>query len=152
MRRIVSGVRLPVIAPVSLAALRLLLAAPSRAQDPDRVAEFRAALSDEDFLVPIHAAPDGATAERPGLWAGGPTFSANFHDGFVFHPVLGADHRDRLPLRWRTESVTAGGEELLSAGVKPLTHRTDWRFEYRHPGVTEAYDVSMAGVEQTFVF
>lgn len=104
--------------------------------------------------MPIHAAPTSAVpiAGAPGCQAFGASFKAAFHDGFVFDPVLGSDYPANLPWRWTTESVTAGEVVLLAAGAPPEHAHTDWRYEYRWPDLTEAYEVRAEGVEQSFVF
>ncbi|MCA8942197.1 MAG: hypothetical protein KDB80_06510, partial [Planctomycetes bacterium] len=55
-----------------------------------------------------------------------------------------------LPFAWKTTSVRVGALELVvdSASERRVD---DFRFEYRHGFVTEAYDVRADGVEQTFV-
>lgn len=107
----------------------------------------------DPWRVPIHTAPASTTLTTgaPGCHAFGEGFKASFHDGFVFDPVLGTDYPANLPWRWTTESVTVG-EVALLAGAAPAVHmHTDWRYEYRWPDMTEAYDVRAEGVEQSFV-
>ncbi len=100
------------------------------------------------FSVPIHTG-EGEQGVDYGIWASGPDYKVSFHDGMTFYPVLGADAPRNLPVRWVTTSVRVGEREMV--GDVPRTHHTDWRFEYRHAGFTEAYDVRVDGVEQTFV-
>lgn len=102
-----------------------------------------------DLRVPIHTAaadPDGGAY---GLWAAGPAFKASFHDGFAFHPVVGAT-RASAPVRWRTVGVRRASEP--AAGIASLSEpvHSAWRCEYRHAGFTEVYDVRDEGVEQSF--
>lgn len=104
-----------------------------------------------DFLAPVHSQPGDPVGGTYGLWASGPAFKASFHEGFAFYPLLGPAYPENLPLRWRTVSVAAGGAELLPEGSEPALAPGDWRVEYRHPGVVEAYDISARGVEQSFV-
>jgi hypothetical protein len=104
----------------------------------------------EELLVPIHTQPDDPDAGPYGWWAAGPDYKASFHDGYAFYPLLGPAYPHNLPLRWRTESVTVAGEALFPQGVAPVHHHTGMRYEYRFPGVVEAYDVLLTGVEQTF--
>ncbi|MDA7494686.1 hypothetical protein N8467_01310, partial [bacterium] len=101
------------------------------------------------FRVPIHTAPDDPVGGAYGIWASGDTYKVSFHNGMEFHPVLGDKAPESLPVRWHTQSVRAGSVELMN---KPTTTNfTDWRYEYNHGGVIEAYDVLPHGVEQTFV-
>jgi hypothetical protein len=100
--------------------------------------------------VPIHTAPDPKQAAEYGFWAAGSGYKVSFHDGFVFYPCRGSA-RELVAVRWTTEAITAGGEPLLDAARAPAHWHADWRYEYCHPGITEAYDVRPEGVEQTFV-
>lgn len=100
--------------------------------------------------APIHSAPADAEGIAYGLWASGSAFKASFHDGFAFHPVVGAS-RASAPVQWRTLGVHRASEALAGIASVPAPVHTDWRCEYRHARVTEAYDVRDEGVEQTFV-
>ncbi len=111
----------------------------------------RVPLEAADFTIPIHSAEPDPVGGEYGIWASGPDYKVSFHDGFAFYPLLGRSYPENLPLLWKTESVTAGGRSLVPPGTAPETRFTDWRFEYRYPGITEAYDVRKSGVEQTFV-
>ena len=104
------------------------------------------------WRVPIHSAPDDPAGGSYGTWAGGATFKASFHDGFRFYPVLGKSYPHNLPIGWRTTRVSVGAATLVD-GAEPAqgVQFSPWRYEYRWPGVTEAYDVRAEGVEQTFV-
>ena len=104
-----------------------------------------------DWRIPIHTAQDDPEGGEYGIWASGATYKVSFHDGFAFYPVLGEEYPQNLPLVWRTRSIEVGGTSIVSSATKSTPHHTDWRYEYRYPGVTEAYDVSEKGVEQTFV-
>ena len=133
-------------------ALPLLFAVPAAAQlaaksDPIP-ASFRAPSA---WRFPIHTQPADPVGGEYGTWACGETFKVSFHDGYAFYPILGSRYPENLPLAWRDTKVTAGGEALIPPGSRPVTHHTDWRFEYRYPLVTEAYDVLENGVEQTFI-
>lgn len=104
------------------------------------------------WRVPIHTASDDPVGGRYGIWAGGETFKASFHDGFRFVPVLGKEYPHNLPVAWQTTGVRVGTTPLLTASEPASPHQVGgWRYEYRWPGVTEAYDVRAEGVEQTFV-
>ena len=105
----------------------------------------------EEFSTPIHTAKADPLGGTYGIWASGPDFKVSFHEGFTFYPYLGPAYPENLPWNWKTESITAGGRSLLPEGVTPKTGFTSRRFEYRYPGITEAYDVGKSGVEQTFV-
>jgi hypothetical protein len=52
-------------------------------------------------------------------------------------------------LRWNTEAAHVGGHSLLTRA--PQLAHTDFRAEYDHGGLVEAYDVRADGLEQTFV-
>jgi len=111
-------------------------------------AEMASAVSGGD-LVPIHTADADGGVEY-GLWAAGDRYKASFHGDMTFIPYLGSDYPTTQSLVWRTTSVRVGGTELLS-GAAPTRSHTDYRFEYQHGAVTEAYDVRVEGLEQTFV-
>ncbi len=103
-----------------------------------------------DFAVPIHSAPaDEGVAY--GFWAAGPSYKASFHDGFAFHPVVGAA-RASAPVAWRTVGARRASEPAACVASVALPVPGAWRCEYRHAGFVEAYDVREDGVEQTFVF
>lgn len=155
------------LACLSLAGLSGILAAqqadqpgaiPSAAQstpaqiqrDPPSLPAEGQALRAADLLVPIHTQTADPVGGEYGWWAASGGYKASFHDGFVFYPYLGPDYPQNLPVRWTTESVTAGGQPLLLAGRTPRHSHTDWRYEYDHGTVVEAYDVLLEGVEQTF--
>ncbi|MCU0864001.1 MAG: hypothetical protein MUC36_09430 [Planctomycetes bacterium] len=98
--------------------------------------------------TPIHTAdPDLGSAY--GTWAAGDDYKVSFHDGMQFVPYLGADYPTTQTLRWQTRSATVGGVEMVQG--EPIHWHTDFRYEYRFAGITEAYDVLSAGLEQTFV-
>ena len=107
----------------------------------------------EMFRAPIHTATADPVGGDYGVWASGATYKVSFHDGVAFYPLLGPDAPVNMPVRWRTRSVQRGPEPLLADADRhdSATWHDDWRFEYRHGGVTEAYDVRVDGVEQTFV-
>ncbi|MEZ5963423.1 MAG: hypothetical protein R3F56_06205 [Planctomycetota bacterium] len=104
-----------------------------------------------DLPIPIHTHDLQAGAEPYGWWAGGPGYKASFHDGFVFYPRQRRAQAPHTPLRWTTMSITCGGLPIVDPTRAPSHHRAAWRYEYRWPGITEAYDVRKDGVEQTFV-
>jgi hypothetical protein len=105
----------------------------------------------DQLMVPIHTAPDDPRGGAYGTWAVGPEYKVSFHDGFRFYPVLGPAAPKNLPFGWRTESVVVAGKPLFDPRTEPTAVRaSDFRFEYRYPGVVEAYDVRKDGVEQTF--
>jgi hypothetical protein len=98
--------------------------------------------------TPIHTAdPDLGSAY--GTWAAGDDYKVSFHDGMQFVPYLGAEYPTTQTLRWQTRSATVGGVEMVQG--EPIHWHTDFRYEYRFAGITEAYDVLPAGLEQTFV-
>ena len=103
-----------------------------------------------DWRVPIHSLPADPVGGAYGTWAAGQTFKASFHDGFAFYPFLGPDYPHNLPVRWTTESVTAGGEPCVDCAHAPRHAQSSMRYEYHFEGMTEAYDVLDDGVEQSF--
>ncbi len=140
---------------LSLAAIGIS-AAPGAGQGPGAAAPSRSdAVSPESaapsWRVPIHTLADDPVGGRYGVWAGGASFKTSFHDGFAFYPYLGPDHPEHLPLRWHTESVTAGEQVLLEPDSTAVEWHDEWRFERRYGLVTERYDVRADGVEQSFV-
>ncbi|MEM7203600.1 MAG: hypothetical protein AAF628_25270 [Planctomycetota bacterium] len=119
------------------------------AQDPAPARAAEAARG----LVPVHTGVDEAEAAY-GIWAAGPDYKVSFHDGMTFYPVLGEAAPRNLPVRWTTTSVAVGEQQMLTPDAKRAMRgqSAGWRYEYRYPGFTEAYDVREDGVEQTFVF
>ncbi len=100
-------------------------------------------------LVPVHQpAPDGFPTGE--LWAAGGDYKASFHDGPRFIPYLGAGYPRMQEVRWTTRSVRIGQTELLDGRVPALVP-SDFRVEFHHGKVVEAYDVRAEGLEQTFV-
>ena len=108
------------------------------------------ALGGHPFRVPIHTLQADERFGEYGRWASGDDYKVSFHDGFVFHPILGMAYPENLPWRWTTRSITVGGKPVVDLS-SPEHEHTDWRYEYRFRGVTEAYDLRPDGVEQTFV-
>jgi len=102
--------------------------------------------------VPIHSSPDDLGIAY-GTWAAGDGYKASFHDGMTFVPYLGSDYPHNQPLSWRTIEARVGDASLLGEGeAAPRGVRaSDWRYEYHHAGIIEAYDVRVEGLEQTFV-
>src|SRR5690606_15010338 len=101
--------------------------------------------------VPIHTAPAEQDGTPYGIWAAGRDYKVSFHDGFTFVPYLGDAVAENVTVRWRTTAVTVGERPLADVTKAPVIAYDDLRFEYRWPGLTEAYDVRVDGVEQTFV-
>lgn len=99
--------------------------------------------------VPVHTAPPDNGLDY-GIWAAGSDYKASFHDGMTWVPYLGRDYPHNQPFHWTTRSVRVGGQELLGTG-DPVVTQAEYRYEYRHGVVTEAYDVLAEGLEQTFV-
>ncbi len=123
---------------------------PVQAQDSSRSQPSPEAAAAE-WMIPLHTQPDDVDGAAYGTWAAGPDYKASFDDGFTFYPVLGEDYPRNLPLRWRTEDISAGGVSLIGAMPAASRHAANWRYELRYGTVTEAYDIRTDGVEQTFV-
>jgi hypothetical protein len=100
--------------------------------------------------VPIHTAADDEGAAY-GIWGAAESYKASFHDGMTFVPYLGAEYPHNQPWSWRTTAATVGGVPLLEPGAEPESVQGQYRYEYRFGGITEAYDVRVDGLEQTFV-
>ncbi|MGE0145656.1 MAG: hypothetical protein AB7I19_20500 [Planctomycetota bacterium] len=89
-------------------------------------------------------------AETGLVWCSGDNFKASFGSGFTFFPVLGENAPKNLPLDWQTQSIRIGAQELsLSAGESSFTAD---RYEIRRGGIVERYDVTVSGIEQSFIF
>ncbi len=101
--------------------------------------------------IPIHTSNPDPLFGPYGTWAAGNGYKVSFDGGMRFIPMLGPDYPELQSWSWHTTSVRAGETELLRPGERPLTRRSDYRFEYRYTAVVEAYDVLDDGVEQTFV-
>ncbi len=122
------------------------IAQDSETGDPRGIATHGTRL--EPRITRIHTAPDDMGVPY-GTWAAGAGYKASFHDGMTFVPYLGRDYPHNQPWSWTTRSVAIGEVELTT---EPASHRhTDTRYEYDLGGVTEAYDVRLDGLEQTFV-
>lgn len=136
----------------SLAALGLALAlgAPTPAQAPDaQTAPSPVPVAQGRHRLAVHT-PEHEGATPGELWAAGADYKVSFHDGVRFIPYLGASYPVAQELRWTTQSVQIGEQEL--AFRKPLPRVAgEHRVEYDLGGVVEAYDVGIAGLEQTFV-
>lgn len=102
------------------------------------------------FTVPLHTAPDDPVGGAYGLWAVGHDYKVSFHEGFRFFPLLGPEAPRNLPLAWRTEAVRFGDQPLFEGGDTRGGRDGDWRYQFRHPGVVEAYEIRADGVEQSF--
>ncbi len=100
------------------------------------------------FRAPIHTQDADPIGGEYGTWASGQTYKVSFEDGLTFYPAIA---KQDAHVRWQTTSVRVGNRELLSTDLVEREH-SDWRYEYHYGEVTEAYDVRVDGVEQTFVF
>lgn len=118
----------------------LLAQSPTQPTNPDRISIER---------VPIHASDTGA--DDYGLRAAADSYKARFDQGATFSPYLGRHYPEGRSWTWHTRSVRIGERSLLGAGRKPSHWHSDYRYEYRFDAVTEAYDVRVDGLEQTFV-
>jgi len=104
-----------------------------------------------DLITPIHTAPDDPEGGAYGIWAAGKDYKVSFHGDPTFIPYLGSEYPHNQPLTWTTLSVTAGDTTLMQNGDGAERVSTATRYEYRYAAVTEAYDVRLEGLEQTFV-
>lgn len=104
----------------------------------------------ERTVSPIAPGPTLPDGRAGGLWAAGPDYKVSFHDGMTFYPFVGPS-LPHQPVHWRTVSVRAGGEELLGAAAAAPPRVADTRCEYDLGAVVERYDVTVDGLEQSFV-
>ncbi|MCA8948985.1 MAG: hypothetical protein KDE27_05750, partial [Planctomycetes bacterium] len=129
-------------------AICALLSLPIVAQAaPDAAPAPSAALALE--RTPIHSGEaDGGTPY--GTWATGARYKVAFDDGATVVPYLGRTYPTNQTWCWHTVSARVGSLELRS---RPQPARTlqEYRAEYDHGAIVEAYDVLAAGLEQTFV-
>jgi hypothetical protein len=89
-------------------------------------------------------------AETGLVWCSGDDFKASFGRGFAFFPVLGEAAPTNLPLDWQTQSIRIGQHELeLPSGESSFTAN---RYEIRRGAIVERYDVTVEGIEQSFIF
>ena len=102
-------------------------------------------------MVPIHTADADPVGGAYGTWAAGPNYKVSFHDGMTFTPYLGKSAPRNQSMSWTTTSVRIGNTELLDGRVPSARQVGDYRYEYNHGSVVEAYDVRVDGLEQTFV-
>lgn len=100
-------------------------------------------------LVPLHR-PEAEGQPTGELWAAGPDYKASFHDGPRFIPYLGSAYPHMQEVRWTTQSVRLGQQELLGAATQAVVVG-DYRVEFDRGVVREAYDIRRDGLEQTFV-
>lgn len=100
--------------------------------------------------VPIHGHVGGEAGDGDyGLWAAGAGYKASFAGGMRFLPVV-ASGAPSIAFAWRTTSARIGETELVTRTEPELRHE-EWRAEYDHGSIVEAYDVRLDGLEQTFV-
>ena len=118
--------------------------------DPPALPTPSVSMSARDLFVPIHTQEADPIGGIYGWWTASGSYKASFHDGFTFYPYLGPDYPENLPFAWRNTRVQIGNQVLVAEGATPQHSHSDYRYEYRHAGVTEAYDVRIDGVEQTF--
>ncbi|MEZ6021540.1 MAG: hypothetical protein R3F17_16015 [Planctomycetota bacterium] len=85
------------------------------------------------------------------LWGLGHNYKASFDArGFTFIPFLGSDAEHNWPLSLSLDAVTYGGERIeLQAGGSAV--RTGDRWSLDRGAVDVVYDLSLDGVEQSFV-
>lgn len=117
----------------------------------DALTERAAQLITPEILnLPISRAPgDGSD---PTLYTSRTHFKALLDGrGFEIHPFLGSDAPHSLPLRWQTESIAIGVEELPFS-AKPTAERSDWNYTLKHASFREHYEIREAGLELSWVF
>jgi hypothetical protein len=137
---------MPKILVILFAVLALAFCLPAQAPDSRLLQSVQQVVAER--CVPLHTRTVAAGQPEYGWWAGGPTWKASFHDGLTFHPFRGAD-RELVALRWRTASITVGGQPLSLAPV--ATETSEDRYETRYRDAREVYEIRPEGVEQLFV-
>lgn len=92
--------------------------------------------------------------DEPGdgrIWAVGATFKASFGaDGLSYIPYFGADAPQNFPVRFVLQAVHVGAAEITFAPAA-LPTRVGDRIVFDRGAVREIYDLTLRGVEQTFV-
>lgn len=85
------------------------------------------------------------------LWASGATFKASFgRDGFVYVPFFGARAARNHPVHFTLAAVRVAGQPVaFDADVQPT--RSGDRVVFDRGIVREVYDLTLRGIEQTFV-
>lgn len=90
-----------------------------------------------------------SSAEADGvLWAAAPTYKVAFANGLRFCPWL-PDQPHTQAFEWHTEALRTGDGERAVGEAQRQHAARQCRFEYA--GLTEVYDLSENGVEQSFV-
>lgn len=104
------------------------------------------------FPTPIHTAGTDPEFGPYGHWVAGADYKASFGREFTFYPARGPSSAN-TPLRWRTETVTVGGETWRAPNESAATWHDAARWETRHASDwVERYDVRPDGIEQSFEF
>lgn len=127
-------------------ACTVLVAAHLSAQTSPKQTSPRDLLQHVRVPIQVNRDPDGPDR---GLWTAGHDWRASLHDGVAFEARQPA-HVGSVPWRWRTTGCTVGG--ICRPLAEPRPHVVgEHRCEYALGPVTEAYDVRVGGLEQTFV-
>ncbi len=107
--------------------------------------------SDRGFMEPAVVAADGDE-----IWATQARWKARFDaDGVEFNATLGASAPRNLPVRLSLHEIVRGATAIHrgDATAMPTPSLSDQTVRYAHTaGIEETYDVTEAGIKQSFVF
>lgn len=91
------------------------------------------------------------TQHESGMWVRGTTYKACVNEaGFTYIPFLGSDAPRNFPTKFRLESATLAGRELLLNRAGDVSQEGDRMVIDRGP-VEVVYDFELESVEQSFV-
>ena len=130
------------------------LAAPTTAQSPTPTVSPQAEAASS--LPPSALQPPERTAvyydvREDETWARGKTYKARIaSDGFQYIPFLGSDAPEVWPLGLQLAGATLGGQPLALEDSAVVTREGD-RFVLDRGPIDVVYDLSLEGVEQSFV-
>jgi len=104
---------------------------------------------DEVLTEPLHA-PDG----EGGFWVRTRNLRTHFEaDAVTAYPAFGTRSPREWPARFELTAATQGGEPLaLGPGSAPSMARDGRRVEVARGALTEAWNLDVERIEQTFVF
>lgn len=122
-------------------------------QEP-REPETMDSLSGSQVAAGPTARLDRVLYDEPGdgrIWAVGATFKASFgSEGLCYVPYFGADAPQNFPVRFELQAVRAGAADIAFAPTAMPTRVGD-RIVFDRGVVREIYDLTLQGIEQTFV-
>jgi len=115
--------------------------------DVQPTATFRSKRAIRELMTDVFVSEPGDGR----VWVRGRDYRASFGtEGFTFLPVFGKAAPHEFPVEFAVRRAMLGGETLQS-GVQAV-QQGDSRVSLSHPGFREVYNLTLDGVEQTFVF